>query len=191
MGYRLLAFIITSFFLLDPAGSALAQSPLVDFADLEGHAVAADLHREQLIQREGRTVKVRFHQDWTLYVNDEHYIVMRIGTTAQTPRGTRKAKPNSGSFALDEPVKLKSRGGGEGMFKFADGVLTFMRTFPAGAYRAEFAFQRSGASLTCKVTEAFAREPGKELKLESPFGGEITILNSKQLPSTCKVAKRQ
>ncbi len=191
MGDRRLAFIATAFFLLDLAGSASALSQPVNFADLEGYAVAADVHREQLIRRDGKTFTVRIHQDWILHVNDDHYIVMTLGTTVQTPNGPRKAKPNSGSFALDEPLMLKSRGGGEAMFKFADSVLMFMRTFPAGAYRTQFAFTRSGANLTCTVTEAFAREPGKELKMESAFGGEIMVLNSKQLPSTCKVAKKQ
>lgn len=171
------------------AAPAFAQS--VTFPDLEGHAIVADLHRQQNVRREGRTFSVKVHQNWNFYLNDDQMIVMTLNTTAQTPQGTRKAKPNSGSFALDETLKIKARGGGHAVWKFADGTLTFIRTFPSGAFRVNFAFVRGPNGLTCTVTEAFAREGGKELKMESAFGGEITIISSKQLPSTCKVAKKQ
>jgi hypothetical protein len=171
--------------------SAPAAAQAVTFEDLVGQAVVVDLHREQVIRREGRTFPIRIHQHWTYYVNDDHYIVMTLNTTVHGPQGPRKAKPSSGSFALDEVLPIKTRGGGNGVWKFADGTLTFIRTFPAGAFRAQFAFARSSTGLTCTVTETLARESGKEIKMESPFGNEITIVSSKALPSTCKVVKKQ
>jgi hypothetical protein len=171
--------------------SAPAQSQPITFADLEGYAVAADLHREQQVRQEGRTNTIRIHQTWTYYVNEDRYIVMTLKTTVQTPQGRRTAKPNTGSFTLNEPLKMKSRGGGEAVFTFAGGVLTFIRTYPAGAYRANFAFSRTKTGFACSVTEALAREKGKDVRMESPFGGEITIVSSKSLSSTCTVTKRR
>jgi hypothetical protein len=172
------------------ADDATAQPVTMD--DLAGHVVVADIYRQQNVRRDGRTANIKVHQNWVFSINSEHAIALTLNTTADTPRGIRKAKPNLGTFTLGETLKVKSRGGGHAVWTFADGTLSFTRTFPAGAYRAHFAFVRGPSGLTCRVTEAFAREGGKgELKVESVFGGEVTILNTKQLPSTCKVAKKQ
>ncbi|MGH6768878.1 MAG: hypothetical protein ACRECO_07645 [Xanthobacteraceae bacterium] len=172
--------------------SGLAFAQAITFADLEGHAVVADIHREQAVQKKGKRFSVRMHQNWKFYVNDEHMIVFTVNTTVKTPKGTRKTKPNSSSFALDEMVKVKSRGGGHAGWSFADGTLTFTRTFPAGAYRAHFAFAQKDGRMTCSVGETFAREGGKgAIRIESAFGGQVTILKSTQLPSNCKVSKKK
>jgi hypothetical protein len=179
------ALLMTAF-----VGDARAQAVTMD--DLAGHFVVADIYRQQTVRRDGRTATVKVHQNWAFSINSEHAIALTMNVTAETPRGTRKAKPRSNTFVLDETVKVKARGGGQAVWTFADNTLTFTRTFPAGAYRAHFAFARGPKGLTCRVTEAFAREGGKgELKMDSPFGGEVTILSTKQLPSTCRIAKKQ
>jgi hypothetical protein len=156
-------------------------------------AVNADIHRQQSVQKKGKRFTIRQHQNWKFYVNDEHVIVFTVQTTVQTPRGTRKPKPNSGRLALDETVQVKSRGGGHAGWSFSDGTLTFTRTYPAGAYRVHYAFARKeDGAMTCSVTEAFAREGGKgAIRLESAFGGTVTILSSKQLRSSCRVSKKK
>jgi hypothetical protein len=172
--------------------SGLAFAQAVSFTDLEGHVVEANVHRQQAVQKKGKKFSIGQHQQWKFYVNDDEMIVFTVQTTVKTPRGARKTKPNSGSFALDELVKVKSRGGGHAGWSFADGTLTFTRTFPAGAYRAHFAFSRTDNGMRCTVTEAFAREGGKgAITIESAFGGTVTILSSRQLPSTCKVVKKK
>ena len=165
----------------------------VAFSELEGFAVEADIHRAQDVRREGKTAPVRIHQNWKFSIGAENSIALTVNTTAQTPKGTRKGEPNIGTFTLDEPRKVPSRGGGEAVWKFADGTLSFIRTFPSGAYRAHFAFARDSSGLTCNVTEAFAREDGSgEIRLESAVGGgQVTIVSAKQLPLTCKVSKKE
>jgi hypothetical protein len=182
-----IVFAIVCLGALSPRASAEA----VTLSDLEGIAVEADVHREQTVRRKDGTASMRIHQNWKFSVTDET-VEHTIQNTTHGPRGTRKAEPNSGTFMLGESREVASRGGGEAVWTFADGTLTFVRTFPSGAYRANFAFSHGPSGLTCSVTAGFAREDGKgEIRLQSPFGGgEVTILSSKQLPSTCKVSKK-
>jgi hypothetical protein len=169
---------------------ALAQP--VSLSDLEGSTIQAEVDREQKIRREGNLRSVRIHQGWRIVIRPDKLIENTVDTTADTPRGTRKARQNSGMFTLEEPRPVASRGGGEAVWKFANGTLTFIRTFPSGAYRVHFAFARTSSGLTCTVTEAFARQDGRgEIKLQSAFGdGEVTIVSAKQLASSCKVEKK-
>ena len=66
--------------------------------------------------------------------------------------GDPKGPPASGRFSLEESREARSRGGGPGMWSFADGALHFTRTFPSGAYRAHFTFAHGEGGITCEVT---------------------------------------
>ena len=161
-------------------------------SDLEGLVIEADIHREQEVRRQGGTRSVRIHQNWKLSVDADKTLEFTLNTTSRGPGGgTRTAEPNFGSFKLDESRKVTSRGGGEAVWKFADGTLTFIRTLPSGAFRVNYAFTRGPSGLTCTVTDAYARENGiGEIRMTSAFGGEVTIISTKQLPSTCKVTRK-
>jgi hypothetical protein len=173
--------------LLLGASSIPASSEAVTFADLAGMLIDADIHRSQDVRRDGKSFSIQAHQNWKIAVGADRTIDLTVNTTVNGPRGTQKAPPNAGRFTLDESRSVQSRGGGQGAWSFADGTLSFIRTFPSGAYRAHFEFSRSDAGITCKVTEAFAREVGANaITLESPFGGQVTIINSNQLSSTCQ-----
>ena len=161
-------------------------------SDLEGLVIEADIHREQEVRRQGGTRLVRIHQNWKLSVDADKTLEFTLNTTSRGPGGgTRTAEPNFGSFKLDESREVTSRGGGEAVWKFADGTLTFIRTLPSGAFRVNYAFTRGPSGLTCTVTDAYARENGiGEIRMTSAFGGEVTIISTKQLPSTCKVTRK-
>src|ERR1700731_3081223 len=79
---------------------ALAQP--VTFSDLEGSTVQADVDRDQKIRREGNLRSVRIHQGWRIVIRPDKLIENTVDTTADTPRGTRKARQNSGMFTLEE-----------------------------------------------------------------------------------------
>jgi hypothetical protein len=169
------------------SGDALAEA--ITVSDLAGAAVEANINRRQNMQRDGRAVSIQTHQYWKFEVGADKSIDMTVETTYQTPRGTRKAPPNSGRFSLDDARDVMSRGGGKGIWNFDDGALHFTRTFPSGAYRAHFTFSRVDGEIRCEVTEAFARQDGnKPITLASPVdGAKVTIIDSKQEPSDCKV----
>jgi len=168
--------------------SAEAFGETVTLGDLTGMVVEANIHRHQDMRREGRSFSIEAHQHWIVGVNADNTIDVTVNTTIRGPRGTQKAPPNTGRHTLDQAREIRNRGGGQGVWNFAGEVLHFTRTFPSGAYRAHFAFVRSEAGITCKVTEAFAREDGnRPITMQSPFGGQVTIVDSKQKPSDCRV----
>lgn len=172
--------------MLPAAPPAQAAEP-VAYADLAGLVVDADIHRTQDVRREGRSFSVQAQQNWKIVIAADKTIEVTVNTTMHGPQGPRKAPQNSGRFTLDESREIQNRGGGQGAWSFADGTLSFTRTFPSGAYRAHFEFARGEAGITCQVTEAFAREDNaKEITLESPFGGRVSIIRSKQESSTCQ-----
>jgi hypothetical protein len=167
---------------------AFAQA--VTLAELAGSIVEADIHRRQTMQRKGPQFTIQTHQNWKLDINADNTIDVVVNTTVQGPRGTRKAPPNAGRFTLEQVREVRNRGGGQGIWSFADEALHFTRTFPSGAYRAHFTFTRGAAGISCNVTEAFAREDGnKPISLDSAFGdGPVTMIESQQEPSDCRVS---
>jgi hypothetical protein len=169
--------------------AAVAFAEAVALADLAGASVEANINRRQNMQRGGRAYSIQAHQNWKFDINADNTIDMTVNTTFESSRGTRKAPPNSGRFSLEESRTVNSRGGGQGVWNFADGALHFTRTFPSGAYRAHFTFVRSDGGISCEVTEAFAREDGKKpITLSSPIdGAQVNIIESKQEPSDCRV----
>jgi hypothetical protein len=183
----LLTRVICLLSLVLASGGAFAET--ITVSDLAGAAVEANINRRQTMQREGRTSSVQTHQHWEFEIGTDKTINMTVRSTFHTPRGTREAPPNSGRFSLEDARDVASRGGGKGIWNFDDGALHFTRTFPSGAYRAHFTFSRVNGELRCEVTEAFARQDGnKPITLASPVdGGKVTILDSKQEPSDCKV----
>jgi hypothetical protein len=170
-------------------GSAAAE-PLTE-AELEGIALQAEIGLDQTVRRQGRIGPAKITQRWKLTVEPDRTISFTLDSTARTPAGTRKAEPARGVFTLDEPRQLRNRGGGEGLWRFADGTLTFLRTLQAGAFRVSFALDRAGDRLTCKAEAAFARENGRgPIRFESPYtGDEITVVSGKQVSSSCKVSR--
>src|SRR5206468_1886406 len=133
----------------------------------------------------------KIHQVWKISVGANKAIDVTMDSTARGPGGTRKAKQLVSSFDLDESRVVASRGGGEALWTFADGALTFVRTLPSGAYRVNIAFAHAADVPTCTVTGAFARENGRgPIQLISPFSGDrVTILSARQLASSCKVSR--
>ena len=175
--------------LLVSAGSAAAE-PLTE-AELEGIVLQAEIGMDQTVRRQGRTGPGKVTQRWRVTVEPDRTVSFTLESTARTPAGTRKAEPARGVFTLDEPRKVRNRGSGEGIWRFADGTLTFLRTLPAGAFRVSFALDRVGDRLTCKAEAAYAREDGRgPIRLESPYtGDEITIVSARQVSTSCKLSR--
>lgn len=186
--YKILSYALLFFTL---SAESLAE-PLT-LGDLAGASVEANIYRRQSLQRNGRAFSIQTHQNWKFEINGDNTIDMTVNTTVQGPRGTRKAPPNSGRFSLEESRDVRSRGGGQGMWSFADNALHFTRTFQSGAYRAHFTFSRGEGAVTCEVTEGFARLDGnKPITLNSAIdGAPVSIIDSKQEPSDCKVRLAQ
>jgi len=176
--------------LAGPLGPAAGEPMTV--ADLEGTALQAEVAFDQTARRQGRTALVKTTQRWMLKVDPDRTVTFQLESTARSPMGTRNAEPSRGMFTLDESRQVMgTRGRGEGVWTFADGTLTFVRTLLSGAFRVAFALRREGDRLTCAVEASFARETGGgPVRLRSPYtGDEVTILQAKQMSSSCTVGK--
>jgi hypothetical protein len=177
--------------LLAAISPALGQA--VTLADLEGAAIEVRLLRQQTVLREGREHSNQFQNDLKIEIGPADRIQQTNTTTAYTARGTRKGKTTSGWWTLERPRETTSRGGGHGVWIFADGTLTFLRTFQGGALKRVFAFTGGGAGgLNCTATQTFAREQGVHgIVLESAVDNvPIVILSTKPISAMCRVTKQ-
>jgi hypothetical protein len=169
-----------------------ARGQGVTFADLDGLVIEADIVRDQVVRREGWEFLTENTVRWKVVIGPGDAIENTVSQTSQTARGDHKSRPMTNSYILGTARELKTQGGGTGAWEFADGTLSFMRTFRQGAYRASFAFSRGAGGLTCTVTDSFGREGGRgAIVMESVIdGSEVTIIRSKLLSTNCRVVKR-
>jgi hypothetical protein len=161
----------------------------VTLAELEGVPLQAEIGMEQTVRRQGGTAQATITQQWSLTINSDRTVGFDVASTARSALGTRKAEPVRGTVALEEARQIPTLGGGLAMWSFAAGTLTFTRTLPGGAYRVRFVFERAPQGLICTVNAGYARENGKgAIRLQSPFGGgEVTIVDARQVASSCNV----
>jgi hypothetical protein len=164
----------------------------VKFAELDGSVIEASIVRDQIVRREGKTFPVRFQNDIKLVIGPNDRIQSSVTPTADTPRGRRVGRTLMGPFLLEKKQSLTSLGGGEGVFLFKEGVLTFIRTFKSGAIKRDIAFSRTPDGLSCAAEENFAREEGAgDLAMNSAIDDQSAIIvSSKQISSTCRVMKQ-
>ena len=181
--------IVAAMLLATPSIPAFGEA--ISLSELVGSVVEADIHPRQIMQRQGAQFAIETHQTWKFNINADKTIDLIVNTTFRGSRGTRKAPPDAGRFTLEQAREVRNRGGGQGVWNFADEALHFTRTFPSGAYRVHFTFARSERGIGCRVTEAFAREDGnKPITLHSALGdGPMTMIASQQEPSDCQVSR--
>jgi hypothetical protein len=165
-----------------------SSSQPVALTEIEGAKIHAKLVTEMLVQREGRQGQVTQEVDWQIYMEPERKISFSFRPTAHTPRGTRVGHIRATTSKLDEPWYTEN---GEAVWSFKDGELTFVRSYKDGGVRTIISFGHDEQNLTCFASSAFARERGKTgLVLNSPIDGAlVTILSSKQVSSSCSVAR--
>jgi hypothetical protein len=175
--------------LLLAAISSPASGQAVTLADLEGALVEVRFLRQQTISREGRELSNQFQNDLKIEIGPADTIRQTNSPTAYTTRGTRTGKTTSGSWTLERPQETPTRGGGHGIWIFADGTLTFLRTFQGGALKRVFAFTRGAGGLTCTATQTFAREQGvRGIVLDSGIDNVPTvILSTKPISAMCRI----
>jgi hypothetical protein len=163
----------------------------VTFADLDGFTIESEVVRDQMIRRGGWQGSMKVHANWRMVIGPGEAIDMQVVSTVEGPRGKRTGKPRGGMLTLGKAQQLRGQGGGHGVFEFQDGTLTFVRTFPQGAYRGNFELVRSPNGINCTMNEAFARERGVGgIVLHSAVDGKpFTLISSKQVSSSCKVVK--
>ena len=172
------------------AAPAQAQDR-VKLSELQGRMVHGKIVTERVMRKGGRQFPVKTKMDWKLKVQESDAVWQEVRQTVTNPRGTRETDPLTRTFPLGKPVTVGSRGGGEAMYSFSDGTLTFVRTFKKGAFRMSTEFARGGdGKLTCVMTGSHAREEGTgAVELVNPFDGQpMSIVSYKQVSSSCEIA---
>jgi hypothetical protein len=169
--------------------SASAWAQAVTLSDIEGTLVEVRYLRQQTIIRDGREFSNQFQNDYRLSIGANGDLTITGVGTSYSKRGVRRGKGISGQWKLEQAQKTKWRGGGHGVWLFADGTLTFLRTYKGGALKRTIAFAHGAKGLTCKATESLVREVGVAgIVLESGVDGRLmTIVSSKQISSSCRV----
>jgi hypothetical protein len=168
-----------------------ANGQTVAWSDLEGLTVLAETTRQQVVQRQ-QTIQLRVHDVMTVSIDPGNIINFLNNTTVHGPGGANRLEPAAATFTLEVTRPVARDGGGDAVWRFADGTLTFIRTFPSGARRMTFAFARGPNGLTCTASFAFAREDGGgPVRTVTPQGQPQTILSATQLSSQCKVVERK
>jgi hypothetical protein len=157
---------------------ALGQQ--VTLADLGGVVIEARLLRQQTLFREGREVSNQFQNDLKIEIGLSDRIQQMNSPTAYTARGIRKGKTTSGSWTIERSRETVTRGGGHSMWIFADGTLTFLRTFKGGALKRVFAFARSSNRLNCTASRTFVHEQGvRGIHLDSGIDDVPTVIQGR------------
>ena len=171
--------------------SVPAWSQAVTLADLQGATIEASVTYHQVRRREGQVQSGETRQTWRTSIGPGDVVHSTSTNMAEGPRGTRTSAPRSTSLPLGKSREVRGLGGGQAVWVFTNGTLTYLRTYrAAGGYKRTFTFTRSGGGLACTIRTAFAREDGVgNIDFESPFGGRLEILSSKQVSSNCRVSK--
>jgi hypothetical protein len=181
-----------SLLILVPVIAVPAQAQdKVKLSELQGRMVRGEIVTERVMRKGERQFPVKTKMDWKLKVQEGDAIWHETRSTVTNPRGTRETDPLTRTFPLGKRVTIGSRGGGEAMYSFSDGMLTFVRTFKKGAFRMSTEFARGGGGkLTCVMTSSHAREEGTgAIELVNPFDGQpMSIVSYKQVSSSCEVA---
>jgi hypothetical protein len=172
--------------------SELAWSRGVSFADLQGAVVEATFVTQNTGRGSiGREFSVRVQNSYTITIGPGNTIHASSVGTQYLPTGPQRSAPSSGSYVLAQARQLTSGGGGQAMWAFENGELTFRRTFKAGGYSRTIAFTRTPGGLICSFNAFYAREVGVgEIKFESRFSHDMVVMTSvKPVSSTCRVIK--
>jgi hypothetical protein len=174
-----------------PAPSAWAQQP-VTAADLVGTVMKVSVTNDRILRRDGRQIPNRYQTDWTIEFVSQVFIRPTFVGTSYKPRGTSKTPLEGGGLIhLGVPKETRSRGGGDEIWIFDPGVLTFLRTYEGGAMNATFAVTRTDAGFACTAKVSWPKETGVPTIVLRSFedNSKIEIISAKQSASSCTMSK--
>jgi hypothetical protein len=173
------------------APSAWAEQPLTA-ADLIGTVMTLSVTNDRTMRRDGRQYPDKYQTDWTIEFVSQDTIRPTFVGTAYGPRSTYKTPVEGGGLIpLGVSKETPSRGGGTFLWRFEAGVLTFLRTYEAGAMKATFAVTRTDAGFTCTANVSWPRETGVPTIVMRSFvdDSKVEIISAKQSASSCTISK--
>jgi hypothetical protein len=170
--------------------TSLTYAADVTLADLDGAIIETTSIHDQVGVLNGMRSPNRLAEERKITIGPGPTLQNAITDTISSERGT-KVVQFSGAFTINKPREIGSHGGGHGVYLFANGTLTFLRTLRSGGFKSEITFHRSSAGLTCSIRSPFARENGTgEVEMSAASGGSWKLVSSKQISSSCRVTRR-
>jgi hypothetical protein len=174
-----------------PAPSAWAREAVTS-TDLVGTVMKVSVTNDRILRRDGRQIPNRYQTDWTIEFVSQDTIRPTFVGTSYGPHGTSKTPLEGGGFiSLGVPKETRSRGGGDQIWIFDPGVLTYLRTYEGGAMNATFAVTRTDAGFACTAKVSWPKETGVPTIVLRSFedNSKIEIISSKQSASSCTMNK--
>jgi hypothetical protein len=168
-----------------------AEEP-VTATDLVGSVMKLSVTNDRIMRREGRQYPDKYQTDWTIEFVSEDAIRPAFIGTVYGPRGISKTPVETGGLILlGRSIETASRGGGTFTWTFENGVLSFVRTYDAGAMRATFAVSRTDHGFVCTAAVSWPKEVGKSSIVMRSFvdNSRVEILTAKQSASSCAISK--
>jgi hypothetical protein len=162
---------------------------MVTSSDLVGAVMQVSVTSERVMRRDGRQFPSRYQTDWTIeFISEDTIRVTFLGTDTG-PRGINKSPLEGGTVNLGSPNKTVTRGGGDQVWLFSDGALSYLRTYEGGGMKGTFSVTRTGETFVCNANVSWPREVGVPTIVMRSFvdNAKIEIISAKQSTSSCKI----
>jgi hypothetical protein len=173
------------------APSAAAEEP-VTTADLIGTVMTLSVTNDRIVRGNGRQYTDKYQTDWTIKFVSQDTIRPAFVGSNYGPRATSKTRVEGGGLIpLGVSLETPSRGGGTFLWRFEAGVLTFLRTYEAGAMKATFVVTRTDAGFACTANVSWAKETGMPTIVLRSYvdNSKFEIISAKQSASSCTISK--
>jgi hypothetical protein len=164
----------------------------VTTADLVDTVMRLSVTNDRTMRRDGRQYPDKYQTDWTIEFVSHDFIRPTFVGTDYTHRGTSKTPLEGGRLIhLGTPKETRSRGGGDEIWIFDPGVLTYVRTYEGGAMKAIFAVTRTEVGFACTANVAWIKETGVPTIVMRSFvdNSHVEIVSAKQSASSCTISK--
>jgi hypothetical protein len=172
-----------------PVPSAWAQQS-VAAADLTGTVMTVSVTNDRTMRRDGRQFPDKYKTDWTIEFVSQDAIRPTFVGTAYSPKSTSKTPVEGGRLiTLGVSKETRSRGGGNFVWLFEAGALTYLRTYEGGAMNATFAVTRTDAGFACTAKVSWPKETGVPTIVLRSFvdNSWVEIISAKQSASSCTI----
>jgi hypothetical protein len=163
----------------------------VAFADLNGVVIELRVVAHETVAEKGSTYEGSIERNVKIEIGPGERIVNTYQGTWHGAGGARKGIILRSERTLERPGSHTAYGGGDAVWTFKDGALTWLQVYKmGGGFKRTIAFERGPKGITCTVADSYVRENGVgRIVFESTTGnrGKVEIINEKQLSSRCSV----
>jgi hypothetical protein len=159
-----------------------AWSQEVAFADLDGVVIEIRVVVQEIVAEEGTAYDGSIERNVKIEIGPGDRIVSTYQGTWHGAHGAKKGTILRSERKLEQPGDHKAYGGGDVVWTFKDGTLSWLQVYKmGGGFKRTIAFERGPKGI-------------RRIAFESTTGtgGKVEIVSEKQISSSCSVrAKSQ